>query len=87
MWGVIKRVGQFIGSDLYVTIHIVGFNVDEGSQYASRVGEQELVRVTVVYPSVTAGTSLPYNSEPWNAVAMENIEDVEVLGSIHTREG
>ena len=72
---------------MYVTIHIVGFNVDEGSQYASRVGEQELVLVTVVYPSVTAWTSLPYYSEPWNVVAMENIEDVEVLGSIHTHEG
>ena len=31
MWGVIKWVGQFIGSDLYVTIDTVGFNVDEGS--------------------------------------------------------
>ena len=39
MWGVIKRAGQFIGSDLYVTIHTVGFNVDGGSQYAIRVEE------------------------------------------------
>ena len=31
MWGVIKRAPQFIGSDLYVTIDTVGFNVDEGS--------------------------------------------------------
>ena len=78
MWGVIKWVGQFIGSDLYVTVHTVGFNVDGGSQYASRVGEQESVPVTVVYPSVIARTSLPYNSEPWNAIAMDNIEDAEV---------
>uniref|UniRef100_A0A7N2MYN2 Uncharacterized protein n=1 Tax=Quercus lobata TaxID=97700 RepID=A0A7N2MYN2_QUELO len=28
MWGVIKRAGQFIGSDLYVTVDTVGFNVD-----------------------------------------------------------
>ena len=86
MWGVIKRARQFIGSDLYVTIHTVGLNVDGGSQYASRVGEQESVPVTVVYPSVTPGTSLPYNFQPWNGVAMDNTEDAEVLGSIHTRE-
>ena len=86
MWGVIKRAGQFIGSDLYVTVHTVGFNVDGGSQYGSRVGEQESVPVTVVYPSVTPETSLPYNCQPWNGVAMDNTEDAEVLGSIHTHE-
>ena len=86
MWRVIKRAGQFIGSDLYVTVHIVGLNVDGGLQYANRVGEQESVLVTVVYPSVTARTSLPYNSQPWNGVAMDNTEDAEVLGSIHTHE-
>ena len=31
MWGVIKRAGQFIVFGLYVTVHIVGFNVDGGS--------------------------------------------------------
>ena len=36
MWGVVKQAGQFIGSNLYVTVDIVGFNVDGGSQYASR---------------------------------------------------
>nr|POE67513.1 hypothetical protein CFP56_36679 [Quercus suber] len=87
MWGVIKRAPQFLGSDLYVTVDIVGCNVDGGSQYASRAGEQESVSVTIVYPSVTADTSLPYNVGPSNAVAMDNIEDAEVLGSIHTREG
>ena len=30
---------------------------------------------------------MPYNVQPRNAVAMDNIEDVEVLGSIHTCEG
>ena len=30
MWGVIKWAGQFIGSNLYVTIDTVGFNVDGG---------------------------------------------------------
>ena len=84
---MIKRGGQFIVFGLYVTVHIVGFNVDGGSQYASRVGEQESVLVTVVYPSDTPGTSLPYNFQPWNGVAMDNTEDTEVLGSIHTREG
>ena len=39
MWGVIKWAPQFIASDLYVTVGIVGFNVDKGSQYASGVGE------------------------------------------------
>ena len=87
MWGVIKQARKFIGSDLYVTVHTVRFNVDEGSQYASRVGEQELVPITIVYPSITAKTSLPYNSQPWNAIAMDNIKDAEVLGSIHTQEG
>ena len=81
MWGVIKRAPQFIGSDT------VGFNVDGGSQYADRVGEQQSVPITIVYPSVTVDTSLPYNIQPCNAVAMDNIEDAEVLGSIHTREG
>nr|POF27369.1 hypothetical protein CFP56_14486 [Quercus suber] len=55
--------------------------------YASRAGEQESVPVTIVYPSVTAEMSLPYNVGPRNAVAMDNIETAEVLGSIHTREG
>ena len=87
MWGVIKRARQFIGSNLYVTIDIVGFNVDGGSQYASRAGEQEAVPITVVYPSVTAKTSLPYNCQPCNAVSMDNIDDSEVLGSIQTHEG
>ena len=86
MWGVIKRAGQFISSDLYVTVHTVGFNVDGGSQYASRVGEQESVPVTIMYPSATLRTSLPYNCQPWNGVAMDNTKDAEVLGSIHTRE-
>ena len=57
MWGVIKQAGQFIGFDLYVTIHTIGFNVNGVSQYASRVGEQESVPVTIVYPSVTLETS------------------------------
>ena len=87
MWGVIKWAGQFIGSDLYVIVDTIGFNIDGGSQYASRAGEQEAVPVTVVYPSVTAETSLPYAVQPCNVVSMENIEDVEVLGSIQTREG
>ena len=39
-----------------------------------------------MYPSVTPGTSLPYNCQPWNGVAMDNTEDAEVLRSIHTRE-
>ena len=39
-----------------------------------------------MHPSVTPGTSLPYNFQPWNGVAMDNTEDTEVLGSIHTRE-
>nr|POE78930.1 hypothetical protein CFP56_46098 [Quercus suber] len=78
MWGVIKRAPQFIGSDLYVTIDTVGFNVDGGSQYASNAGQQESVPVTIMYPTVTAETSLPYNVGPYNAVAMENIEDAEV---------
>ena len=30
MWRVIKWAGQFIGSDLYVIVDIVGFNVDGG---------------------------------------------------------
>ena len=85
MWGVIKWAGQFIGSDLYVTVHTVGLNVDGGSQYASRAREQESVPVTVVYPSITLGTSSPYNSQPWNGVAMDNTENAEMLGSIHTR--
>ena len=74
MWGVIKRAPQFIGSDT------VGFNVDGGSQYADRVGEQQSVPITIVYPSITVDTSLPYNIQPCNAVAMDNIEDAEVLG-------
>nr|POE70073.1 hypothetical protein CFP56_60979 [Quercus suber] len=79
MWGVIKRAPQFIGSDLYVTIDTVGFNVDGGSQYASNAGQQESVPVTTVYPTVaTADTSLPYNVGPYNAVAMDNSEDAEV---------
>jgi len=78
MWGVIKRAPQFIASDLYVTVDAIGFNVDGGSQ--------ESVPVTNVYPSVTVETSLPYNIRPCNAVDMDNIEDVEVLRSIHTRE-
>jgi len=28
MWGVIKQARKFIGSDLYVTVDTVGFNVD-----------------------------------------------------------
>ena len=87
MWGVIKRAPQFIGFDLYVTVDTVGFNVDGGLQYASRAGKQESVLVTIVYPSVTTETSLPYNVGPCNAVAMDNIKDVKVLGSIHTHEG
>ncbi|XP_075663238.1 uncharacterized protein LOC142632784 [Castanea sativa] len=87
MWGVIKRAPQFIGSDLYLTVDPVGFNVDEGSQYANGAGEQELVPVTIVYPSVPAETSLAYNVGPHNVVAMDNIEDTEVLGSIHTCKG
>ena len=39
MWGVIKRARQFIGFDLYVIVDTVGFNVDGGSQYASRARE------------------------------------------------
>nr|POE45755.1 hypothetical protein CFP56_47336 [Quercus suber] len=78
MWGVIKRTPQFIGYDLYVTVDTVGFNVDGGSQYVSRAGQQELIPVTIVYPSVTALTSLPYNVGPYNAVTMDNIEDAEV---------
>nr|POF11065.1 hypothetical protein CFP56_76579 [Quercus suber] len=79
MWGVIKRAPQFIGSDLYVTIDTVGFNVDGGSQYASNAGQQESVPVTIVYLTVvTADTSLPYNVGPYNAVAMDNSEDAEV---------
>ena len=39
-----------------------------------------------MHPSVTPGTSLPYNFQPWNGVAMDKTEDTEVLGSIHTRE-
>ena len=85
MWGVIKRARQFIGSDLYVIVETVGFNVDGGSQYASRAGEQEAILVTVMYPSVTAETSLPYTIQPCNAVSMDNIEDAGVLGSIQTR--
>ena len=87
MWGVIKPAGQFIGSDLYVTIDTVGFNVNGSLQYASRAGEQESIPIIVVYPSVTAEMSLPYNVQPCNAVSMDNIEDAEVLGSIHTHEG
>ena len=87
MWGLIKRAGQFIGSDLYVIVNTIGFNIDGGSQYTSRAGEQETVPITVVYPSVIAKTSLPSNVKPCNAVSMDNIEDVEVLGSIQTHEG
>nr|POE85726.1 hypothetical protein CFP56_07186 [Quercus suber] len=65
----------------------LGCNVDGGSQYASRAGEQESVLVTIVYPSVTEETSLPYNVGPRNAVAMDNTEAAEVLGFIHTCEG
>ena len=39
-----------------------------------------------MYPSITDEMSLPYNVQPCNAIDMENIEDAEVLGSIHTRE-
>ncbi|KAL0011172.1 hypothetical protein SO802_006280 [Lithocarpus litseifolius] len=85
--GVIKRAPQFIGSNLYVTVDTVGFNVDGASQCANRAGEQESVPVTIMYPSVIAETSLPYNVRPSNVVAMDNIEDTEVLESIHPREG
>nr|POE45753.1 hypothetical protein CFP56_47334 [Quercus suber] len=78
MWGVIKQTPQFIGYDLYVTVDTVGFNVDGGSQYASRARQQESVPVTIVYPSVTAEMSLPYNVGPYNAVAVDNIEDAKV---------
>ena len=87
MWGVIKRAPQFIGSDLYVTVDTIGSNVDGASQCANRVEEQESVPVTIVYPEVTAEMSLPYNVRPSNAVAIDNIEDAEVLGSIHPCEG
>ena len=87
MWGLIKRAGQFIGFDLYVIVDTIGFNVDGGSQYTSRAREQEAVPITVVYPSVITETSLPSNVKPCNAVSMDNIEDVEVLGSIQTHEG
>ena len=72
---------------MYVTVDTIGFNVDGGSQYASRAGEQEAVPVTVVYPSVTAEMSLPSNVQPCNAVSMDNIEDAKVLGPFQTREG
>nr|POF16795.1 hypothetical protein CFP56_66195 [Quercus suber] len=84
MWGVIKRALQFIGSDLYVTVDTIGFNVDEGSY---RARDEESVPVTNVYPSVTAETCLPYNVKPCNVVAMDKIEDAKVLGSIRTHEG
>ena len=87
MWGVIKQAPQFIASDLYVTVDTVGFNVDRGSQYASGGGKQESIPVTNMYPSVTIETSLPYNVRPCNAIDMDNIEDAEVLRSIHTCEG
>nr|POE92511.1 hypothetical protein CFP56_37955 [Quercus suber] len=86
MWGVIKRAPQFIRSDLYVIVDTIGCNVDEGSQYVGRAGEQESVLVTIVYPSVIAETSLPYNIGSCNVVVMDNIEAAEVLGSIHTRD-
>nr|POF21700.1 hypothetical protein CFP56_26362 [Quercus suber] len=78
MWEVIKRAPQFIGSDSYVTVGTIGFNVDGGSQYAITAGQQESFPVTTVYPSVTAETYLPYNVGPCNAVAMDNIQDFEV---------
>ena len=83
---MIKRTPQFIAANLYVTIDAIGFNVNGGSQYASWIRELVSVSVTNVYPSVTAEISLPHNVRPCNVVDMDNIEDAEVLGSIHTHE-
>ena len=39
-----------------------------------------------VYPSFTQDTPLPSNVQPCNEADMDNIEEAEVLGVIHTRE-
>ena len=39
-----------------------------------------------MYPSFTQYTPLPYNVQPCNEAAMDNIEEVEVFEAIHTCE-
>ena len=82
---MIKRTPQFITSNLCVTVEAVEFNIGEGSQHTSGVEELHSVPVDV-YFSFIKDTSLPYNVQPCNEVDMDNIEAVEVLAAIHTRE-
>ena len=66
-WTVINQTPQFIASNLYVTVEVVGFHAGASSQHASGVEEPHSSPLDV-YPSIVDATPLPYNTQPCNAI-------------------
>ena len=81
MWTVIKRIPQFIASDLYVTIEAVGFHVGASSQHGSGV-EKPYSLPLDVQPSFADAMPLPYKTQLCSAV--DDLDNTEVLGATQT---
>nr|POE64203.1 hypothetical protein CFP56_74849 [Quercus suber] len=83
MWTVIKWTPQFIVSDLYVTVEVVGFHAGASSQHGNGVKEPHLLPLDV-QPSFADATPLAYNTQPCSAV--HDLDNTEVLGATQTRD-
>nr|POF20178.1 hypothetical protein CFP56_56865 [Quercus suber] len=83
MWTVIKQTPQFIASDLYVTVEVVGFHVSASSQHGNGVKAPHSSLLDV-QPFFTDAMPLPYNKQPCSAV--DDVDKTEVLGATHTHD-
>ena len=83
MWIVIKQTPQFIASDLYVTVEVVGFYAGASSQHGSGVEEPHSLPLDV-HPSFADAMPLPYNTQPCSAV--DDLDNTEVLGTTQTHD-